>query len=317
MEHDANHLVQLPWLSHPEIPFPARAGKSRRRRRLLESSVENVELPQNPHDIVVEPSIHEPGSEATLEAEAPTPMRTSSNIAASTPRASPAPKSSTLYQPPARSETPSTQDVPSEAATSTSSTTPSSVHPLSASTATSVTPTTSSKPALPRAAVPILPLIPALPKTSPKESKIGSKGDTVNKDGKEHATEAVARPGETISTDAKDVADAAPQKEKSEPAPAPAPTKVAPKSWANLFAKPSATAPTSATGGRLETDGGAAEGPHTSTTLSHFSKANAGSVAEVLQSYRVGNVDNLAFLEPRGLINTGNMCYMNSVSVYT
>jgi ubiquitin carboxyl-terminal hydrolase 10 len=36
-------------------------------------------------------------------------------------------------------------------------------------------------------------------------------------------------------------------------------------------------------------------------------------MAEALRAFRVGHPEKLKFIEPRGLINTGNMCYMNSV----
>lgn len=41
--------------------------------------------------------------------------------------------------------------------------------------------------------------------------------------------------------------------------------------------------------------------------------AKTGTLAESLRLYNVENVDKISFLEPRGLVNTGNMCYMNSV----
>ena len=40
----------------------------------------------------------------------------------------------------------------------------------------------------------------------------------------------------------------------------------------------------------------------------------AASLAEALRQYNVEGETPLSFLEPRGLVNTGNMCYMNSVS---
>ncbi|XP_044717095.1 ubiquitin carboxyl-terminal hydrolase domain-containing protein [Hirsutella rhossiliensis] len=67
------------------------------------------------------------------------------------------------------------------------------------------------------------------------------------------------------------------------------------------------------------TNGSAAlNGSGTSNTTaaapsSAFSKTNANSLAEAIREYQVGSVDKISFLEPRGLINTGNMCYMNSV----
>ncbi|KAH8911695.1 cysteine proteinase [Coniochaeta sp. PMI_546] len=306
----------LPWLSHPEAAFPTRNGRSRRRRRILESSAENVELPQNPHDAPAEMPGQVAQTAPISEAEAPTPTTTASNVAISTPKASPTPKPSNLDQPPARSETPSTQDVPSETTTSTSPTTPSSVQPPSTSTATVITPTKSSKPAVPRAAIPIIPLVPALPRTksSPKDIKPSPKVDSAKQVDKDTAAEDVDRQSDAAPAAAKEVVSEEPQLETAQPASAPAPAKVPPTSWANLFAKPAASAGPTATTAQAGTNGAAAEGSDgLGAGLSTFAKSNVSSVAEVLQAYRVNSVNNLAFLEPRGLINTGNMCYMNSV----
>lgn len=51
--------------------------------------------------------------------------------------------------------------------------------------------------------------------------------------------------------------------------------------------------------------------------MNGFAPAKSGSLADALSSYSVtesNEVAKIAFLEPRGLVNTGNMCYMNSVS---
>jgi ubiquitin carboxyl-terminal hydrolase 10 len=37
------------------------------------------------------------------------------------------------------------------------------------------------------------------------------------------------------------------------------------------------------------------------------------SLADVLASFSVESEKKVTFLEPRGLVNTGNLCYMNSV----
>lgn len=42
-----------------------------------------------------------------------------------------------------------------------------------------------------------------------------------------------------------------------------------------------------------------------------------GTLAEALSSYNVKNdneASKISFVKPRGLVNTGNMCYMNSVN---
>jgi ubiquitin carboxyl-terminal hydrolase 10 len=83
------------------------------------------------------------------------------------------------------------------------------------------------------------------------------------------------------------------------PPPAAAPTV---KSWADLVRRnaPPASAG-SATNGEVVKNG--------------FTASKSASLAEALKQYNVRDDLKLSFLEPRGLVNTGNMCYMNSVSV--
>lgn len=86
--------------------------------------------------------------------------------------------------------------------------------------------------------------------------------------------------------------------------PAQTPMKAAPVSWAKLFA------PSDASAGK----GGDSE---TATSMggsgSNLSSAHKSSLAEVIRSFRVDSNRRVSLIEPRGLINTGNMCYMNSV----
>lgn len=85
------------------------------------------------------------------------------------------------------------------------------------------------------------------------------------------------------------------------------PFKAAPKSWADLVR----------TTGQ-NTTAGTLQAPRDSVAQTNgFAPTKAGSLADALGSYSVkenGENAKIAFLEPRGLVNTGNMCYMNSVS---
>lgn len=75
-----------------------------------------------------------------------------------------------------------------------------------------------------------------------------------------------------------------------------------PTSWANLFTSKNSTA-------GIRINGDDADG----AVGSRFSKSGASSVAEAIQAFRVQAAHEIPFLEPRGLVNTGNMCYMNSI----
>lgn len=226
------------------------------------------------------------------------------------PKAAPKSERKTETLPP-RSETPSTQD---QDAASTSPTTPSSVQPPPKPAAATTKPTT--RPTVP--AVPAVPVIPALPKagskdTAPTAADASSAGD------KQTAAASNGAPAESQDTATQEANSAAEVKaaEESQPAPAPAPAK--PKLWTGLFSKSLAAASTSAAAKTTQTlpNGAAAAAAEASSgtpAVGSFAKSNASSFAEALQAYRASAQDRLAFLEPRGLVNTGNMCYMNSVS---
>jgi ubiquitin carboxyl-terminal hydrolase 10 len=80
--------------------------------------------------------------------------------------------------------------------------------------------------------------------------------------------------------------------------------KPAPKSWADLVRS---KLPAPASVQQPKSNGAAPE--------KAFGVSNAGSLAEVIRSFSVNSGAKLVFLKPRGLVNTGNMCYMNSVSL--
>ena len=173
-----------------------------------------------------------------------------------------------------------------------------------ADTATSTTPTKSNT----RTTQPAVPLVPAVPKQAPKSSsaeKPAPDAKQVTDDG----AQAGEVPGSTGPTP---------------DAPAPEATlvasprpKAAPTSWAKLFAKSSAASQAGPNGASV--DDAAVNGDGSTGTTgtvgagSSFSTSNTNSVAEAVRAYRVGGGDKASFIEPRGLINTGNMCYMNSV----
>ena len=149
---------------------------------------------------------------------------------------------------------------------------------------------------------------PALPKMSPQAAKAKmANGDGVSEAGSGADVQSVDKAmGEAGSVDDDSAA---------APAPASPSAKAAPTSWANLFAK-SAAHKANARNVNGHEAGSADEASAAvvgSAMGSSFSRANASSLAEAIRNFTVENADSVALLEPRGLINTGNMCYMNSV----
>jgi ubiquitin carboxyl-terminal hydrolase 10 len=98
------------------------------------------------------------------------------------------------------------------------------------------------------------------------------------------------------------------QIEKSDPKPTSPATKGRPTLWTGLFKAPTSTATTSTNGEQNDSSA--------TVSNSNFSKANTESLVDALRAFNANTSDaKLAFIMPRGLVNTGNMCYMNSVSV--
>lgn len=162
-----------------------------------------------------------------------------------------------------------------------------------------------------RTAVPAVPVVPIVPKTSAKEPiKPPSSNGT-----------STVLPSSPSSNDSQPSAKAAQVIPEVEPT-AVQPAKPAPKLWSNLF-QSSTPATTHANGPITSGSGATASGTSSgdSTAIDNglsgpgsFAKSNTSSLAEALRDYQVSNNHKIAFIEPRGLVNTGNMCYMNSVS---
>ncbi|KAI0009954.1 cysteine proteinase [Xylariaceae sp. FL0662B] len=294
----------LPWLSRPDLPFPTRTTKSKRKRRSVNVDTKPVELPPNQMKGM---ESNEPHEEAQAEGSFPgTPKAKSSTVAGQ----------GTVPEPTLYSETSSTQDLPSDNAQSTSPSTPQSIQ-ASQTSATSITPTKTAK-STSRAAVPAVPILPIMPKPSPKEVRGTPSAEVKLPEGKpatpQTATEKPAGDAAVASTETTQA--------EAKPESAPAPVKVAPKLWTGLFAQTGPAAPqTGVTGSGPASKGVDLGGASTDGTTpangnvgaGSFTKSNASSLAEALRAYRVTSSQKIAFLEPRGLINPGNMCYMNSV----
>jgi ubiquitin carboxyl-terminal hydrolase 10 len=192
----------------------------------------------------------------------------------------------------------STVAVPSDAEVDT----PSTSHPPSEVDLTHVpTPSAMPPPAQPsanapkhtrNATIPAVPLIPFKPKPS-------SAASTTQKSAKSPPpvkAEDGAAPAEELAAGAEDTPKTSP------------PKPAAPKSWAELLRSKNAPATAAAQAPATPTSNGvvATNGPVV---------PRSNTLADVLASFSVDSEKKFSFLEPRGLVNTGNLCYMNSVSL--
>lgn len=278
--------LQLPWYSVSEADFPAKGSKRRRRRPRPQLSSSPLELP---------PRIDSPPLRETQEKDV------SSGTELFEPSDIPLP---TLE--PSGSVTPTTSKAPSEAESS-QPTTPSSavVQPQTSR----PPPSSGGKPGSRHLAkiipvVPILPSIPSLSRSSKRKSvSIVSEKAKVLESPKnaDHLDNALGT-AERLATDDEEVPIDSEQTLKASSPHA----KATPKSWADLL-KVKAPATIPPVSPVIETQ---------ISTSNGLQISKAGSLSEVLNSFSVKDDEaesRVAFLKPRGLVNTGNMCYMNSV----
>lgn len=152
---------------------------------------------------------------------------------------------------------------------------------------------------------PAVPVVPVLPKVGPKETKASTSGVSDN------AHTEPTKPA-SDSVEEQEVAS-----EETPAASAPAPQK--PKSWASLLsgsasAMKSSGAAAAAAASAASAGAAAGMAAFQNGGFSGLSRAGSESLAEALRAYRVGASSSVTQIEPRGLTNGGNMCYMNSVS---
>lgn len=181
-------------------------------------------------------------------------------------------------------QTPTTS-IPQSETNSTQPTTPSST----TKSQTQQTQQTQQKSTKPAPVVPVVPTIPGTPRRQANKdsSSVGSetpKSTTVD-------SEQESSPATEVST---------------KPA---SPVRAAPKSWADLVRTKAAAAAAAAAAATPPSAPVASE----SAPLAAPKSESLGDVLSSLGEDVTRYSDKIAFLEPRGLVNTGNMCYMNSV----
>lgn len=200
-----------------------------------------------------------------------------------------------------RPETPSTAQPLSEETTSTTPTTPSSLQKDSALPAASASPTQTKPPPRHTAAVPIVPVVPK-PASRTSSGAAVSDQNVVGSPEAKSVLDDFGPPSTTVS------GEEATNPEDPDTKSTLQPIKNAPKLWTGLFKGPTGEI-TTATGNGIQAN------PSALVSTSTFSKTNSESLADALRTFNASAADaKLAFIKPRGLVNTGNMCYMNSVS---
>ncbi|KAJ4286413.1 hypothetical protein N0V90_013112 [Kalmusia sp. IMI 367209] len=140
-----------------------------------------------------------------------------------------------------------------------------------------------------RPAVPLIPIRPAKAPSVTSTTQKSTKSTGVDKDDRKTEVTVPATPIAETSGNSGETAKASPPK-------------AAPKSWAELLRSKDAAAAVKAP-----------IAPNTATPKNGSVAPKSNSLSDVLSSYSVDSDKKLSFLEPRGLVNTGNLCYMNSI----
>lgn len=273
----------MPWLSSGDTGFPRRAP--RRKRKITRSSLSNepIVFPLAVVEAAIEPIREDKENDGG--------PKTAGEILAETQA------DSVSVPDPIETPTPQTSDAPSDTG-STQPTTPSSAVPAQ-TTKSQQTPTQpKSRPVAPiMPAVPILPTSPTVSRKQHRDSIVSLTSKvSVPNDSTESGTERSQSDGSAAPVIVPSPTDS---EHTSKPASPPAP----PKSWADLV-RSKVTPPVF---GNVSTPAHLPNG---------LSVPKSESLSDVLNNMgpEVGRpASKTAFLQPRGLVNNGNTCYMNSV----
>jgi ubiquitin carboxyl-terminal hydrolase 10 len=130
--------------------------------------------------------------------------------------------------------------------------------------------------------------------------KAASLASTTQKSGKSVAPNEEAEKAEVVTPQATEASGSAEETLKASP-----PPKAAPKSWAELLRAKNAPVPVQAP----------PSVPNGVVATSGPTPPKSNSLSDVLASFSVDADKKVSFLEPRGLVNSGNICYMNSVGI--
>nr|OQO32648.1 hypothetical protein B0A51_00026 [Rachicladosporium sp. CCFEE 5018] len=267
------HQPKLPWYSDNTTAASFPPRSMARRRKRQDLNTSNDALAL-PHLNAAKTTDGQAGDEEAAErVQAEEPASETSTIAALSER-----------------ETPATSQAPSESdctqvSTPTTPAQASAPSPKPTPTQTSQHTRRDTRTAI---AVPFIPGLPKSKATAAAAEKVAPP-----------ATPVSALP-DTVSAEAEPVAtteESTPVQEEEVKAPA---KPAAPKSWADLVRSKDTVAGASSQQNGSHSANGVAKLPQ------------SASLSEALRQYTVAN-DRLSFLEPRGLVNTGNMCYMNSI----
>ena len=274
-------LLQLPWISSDDQSFPKRAA--RRKRKIARSllATEPIVFPrEQPADVPTAPDEHP----HTMQEAMSITQDDLPQDSISTP---------TQSATPLASEAPS--DAPSDAG-STQPTTPSSAV-ASFDEKTQRTPT---QPKAHRATKSVVPAVPILPQNS-NAAKRPHRDSLVSTTSKTSGLSVAVAEHRDSATPASPMAEVAASDLTSAPEAPVVSAAAPPKSWADLVrTKAAASAQNQATV-QLPNGAGSGKTETLSDVLNDMSITEHEPVAKI------------TFLEPRGLVNTGNMCYMNSV----